>query len=177
MGAAGVAVVLIVRGSGQPHTLRAAFVSALQIRPGQAVEIAGRKVGSVRSAKLVDGRAVVAMDIDDAAWPLHRGTVAKLRYGTPLGYASRYVDLVPGPRTAPELPDGGILTDAETITPVEFDDVPRVFGPRTRQNVARLLRNASAALHETGPDLQRLLDEGAPGAQGVAGYTSDLASD
>ena len=173
------AVGFVVHGGSraEPHTLRAAFASALQIRPGQDVQVAGRKVGAIRSAKLVDGRAVVEMAIDDKAWPLRRGTTAMLRFGSPLGYAMRYVDLRPGPRAAPPLPDGGVLASGETITPVEFDDVSRVFGPRTRRDLSRLLRNAGRAMDGTGRDLGDFVDGGGQGMPGVADYTSDLAED
>ena len=173
-----VAVVLIVRGAdGDGHRLRAAFTSALQVREGQKVQIAGRQIGSIRSAKLVDGRAVVEMEIDDEHWPIRRGTTARLRFGSPLGYALRYVELAPGPASAPALPDGGLLTDSETTTPVEFDALPRMFGPNTRKNLSRLLKNAGKALDGTGEDLGELLDRGGPGLQGVADFTSDLATD
>jgi ABC-type transporter Mla subunit MlaD len=89
----------------------------------------------------------------------------------------RYVELKPGPRSGPPLPEGGLLTQRDTITPVEFDDVPRVFGPRTRRHMARMLKNAGAALDESGPDIDRFLEGGAPGTQGVADLTEDLATD
>jgi len=55
--AAAVTLALIVRDGGSTsHTVRASFASALQIRSGQEVQIAGRQVGKIRSAKLVDGR-------------------------------------------------------------------------------------------------------------------------
>jgi virulence factor Mce-like protein len=172
-----VVVLVMAATGGGDHTLRAAFTSALQIRPGQHVEVAGRTVGSVRSAKLVDGRAVVEMAIDDDHWPFHRGTTASLRFGSPLGYALRYVDLKPGPSSAPALAEDGILSQRETITPVEFAELPRTYGPRTRRDLARMLKNSGAALDGAGPDIGRLLDQGAPGAQGVADATADLAED
>lgn len=175
---AGLVALTILRSGGEDgHTLRAAFTAALQIRPGQHVQVAGRTIGSIRSAKLIDGRAVVELEIDDEHWPLRRGTTASLRYGSPLGYAMRYVELKPGPRSGPPLPEDGLLTQRDTITPVEFDDVPRVFGPRTRRHLSRMLKNAGAVLDESGPDIRRFMEDGAPGTQGVANLTEDLASD
>lgn len=174
---AALAAWLVLRGGEQTHSLRAAFTAALQVVPGQRVQIAGRQVGEVESVKLVDGRAVVHMRIHDEAWPLRRGTTAALRYGSPLGYALRYVDLRPGPRTAPPLPEGGLLTDRNTLTPVEFDDTPRIFDPPTRRNFARLLKNAGRALDGAGPDIREFLDAGGPGAEEVSKFTADLAAD
>lgn len=178
--AASTAVVILASGGGSSHTLRAAFESAVQVVPGQQVRIAGRPVGAVRSVALSGGRAVVVLNIDDADWPLRRGTVARLRLGQPVTYASRYVELIPPPHTRagqPLLPDGGILTTADTVTPVEFDQLYRTFGPRTRRNFQGLLSNASATLRGHGHDLARGVARGAGGMQSFAGLYEDLGAD
>ncbi len=167
---------LVLTGSGAgTHKLRAVFAAALQVVPGEHVEIAGRTVGSISSVQLIDGQAVVGMKIDDSAWPLHAGTVAILRFGSPLGYALRYVQLDPGPSHAPALPDGGLISEQDTQTPVEFDQLAEIFNPQTRANLGNLLDNASAALHGEAPELSGLLASGGRGAEQIAGFESDLA--
>lgn len=172
------AAALLVRAtSGGAHTLRAAFQSAVQVVPGQAVRIAGRQVGSVHKVSLEDGQAVLELRIDDSAWPLHRGTVARLRYGAAAAYALRYVELDPGPARAPELPDGGVLTSASTVTPVEFDQIYRIFGPRTRRNLQGLLGNGSATLSGHARDLTNAVVQGSGGLEGMADVLGDIGRD
>jgi phospholipid/cholesterol/gamma-HCH transport system substrate-binding protein len=173
-----VAFVVIGPGSGTPaHTLRAAFDEALQVVPGQDVRVGGRKVGEVQSVKLEDGNAVVELGVDNAVWPLHSGTVAQLRFGAAAAYALRYVDISPGPARAPELPDGGVLDTAHTVTPVEFDQMYRIFGPRTRKNFQGLLHNAANTLDGYGGHIGQGLQQGGPGLDMFAGFLGDLGAD
>jgi virulence factor Mce-like protein len=157
------------------YPLRAVFAAALQVVPGERVEIGGRQVGSISSASLLDGQAVVGMNIDASSWPLHAGTTAELRFGSPLGYALRYIQLVPGPARAPLLPAGGIIAEDDTQTPVELDQIAEIFDPKTRAALGGLLDNAGATLKGEGSQLADVLGTGGPGAEQVAGLTSDLA--
>lgn len=175
---AAIAVALVVRSSTQhSHTVRVAFESALQVVPGQPVRVAGRQVGSVSKVQLLDGQAVLELKIDDSAWPLHRGTVARLRYGAAAAYALRYVELDPGPASAPAIGDGGVLTRANTVTPVEFDQVYRIFNKPTRQNVQGLLGNADATLSGHSRDLTGAVVNGSSGLEGIADVLGDLGRD
>jgi virulence factor Mce-like protein len=172
------AIAAIVRSGGDDeHTLRASFTSAVQVVPGQQVRIAGRRVGRIASVGLEGGDAVLTLSIDDSAWPLRRGTIARLDFGQPASYASRFVTLAPGPRGQPPLSDGGILTTADTITPVEFDQIYRIFGPRTRRNFQAFISNAADTLDGRGANLARDLRMGAPGIRSLAGFSDDLAAD
>jgi ABC-type transporter Mla subunit MlaD len=168
---------IVLSSTSSTHTLRLVFAQALQVVPGEKVEIAGRQVGSVQSASLSDGAALVVIDVDDSAWPLHAGTFARLRYGSPLGYALRYVELDPGPNRAPTLPDGGILSEANTATPVEFDDVARIWNRQTRAYLGELFDNGDATLHGEGPQLANVLRLGGPATEQIAGFESDIAQD
>jgi virulence factor Mce-like protein len=172
------ATVAVVRSRADGgHTLRAAFTSAVQVVPGQQVRIAGRPVGRIDAVSLEGGEAVLKLQIGDDAWPLRRGTIARLDFGQPASYASRFVTLVPGPPNQPPLPDGGILTTADTITPVEFDQIYRIFGPRTRRNFQGFLSNAADTLDGHGSDIERGLRLGGPGFRSLAGFSEDLAAD
>ena len=160
-----VAVVLAVSsGDAKSRTLRAAFDSAVQVTSGQEVRLAGVKVGEVRSVREADGKAVVELQVDDArAWPLHEGTMARLRWGTTVSYGARYITLLPGPRSAPALPDGGVLSTADTITPVEFDEAYNVFDPSTRRSLRGLIGGGADALRGRSAELRGAL-RNAPGA-------------
>ena len=120
---------------GETHKLHATFDAAVQMASGQEVRVAGRKVGEVGSIETVDGRAVVELNIqEDDVWPLPRGTTAGLRWGSTTSLAYRYVELHPGPKSAPDLPDDGVLKicrhrDAVRARPV-LPDLPRAHARR-----------------------------------------------
>jgi phospholipid/cholesterol/gamma-HCH transport system substrate-binding protein len=171
---AAVAAFAVSRGPG-PHTLRAAFTAAVQVVPGQEVRIAGRKIGHVGGVRELDGDAIVDLRIDAAAWPLRRGTIARLRYGSVSGYAGRFVELDPGPAAAPVLPDGGVLSTAATITPVEFDQVFNTFDAPARRDLRGLLDNGADAVD--GHDLGGALAQGSGGLDDIADVFADLGAE
>ncbi|EHN10676.1 MCE-family protein [Patulibacter medicamentivorans] len=172
------AAALLLRGrEDHGRTLRAAFQEAVQVVPGQEVRVAGRKVGRVGAVREVDGDAVVDLEIDAADWPLHRGTTARLRYGSVSGYAARFVELRPGPSAGPTLPTGGVLGTSATVTPVEFDQIFNGFDAATRRNLRGVLDEAADTVDGRGPSLARALRQGSRGLDGYADLVTDLGSD
>jgi phospholipid/cholesterol/gamma-HCH transport system substrate-binding protein len=172
-----VVLVVVLAGGRGTHPLRAVFTAALQLRPGNEVRIAGRTVGDVQAVSLYDGEALVTMGIDEADWPLHAGTTAQLRFGAAASYASRYVQLQPGPARGPALADNALLPASDTITPVEFDQIFSTFDASTRSHLSGLISNASATLSGQSADIGRDLDQGAPGVRRTADFLSDLGLD
>jgi len=170
-------IALLSRGGGG-HELRAAFDSAVQVVSGQEVRMGGRKVGSIREVDEADGVAVLKLGIDDdEAWPLHRGTTARLRWGSTSGYSLRYVELVPGPTTQPELPDEGLLPRVQTTTPVEIDTVMRVFRGRGRADLGATVDELGATFGPRAKDLSRTLRESPAGLDALADVLDALGSD
>jgi phospholipid/cholesterol/gamma-HCH transport system substrate-binding protein len=179
LGLAVIAVVFGVRAADDDGggTVRAAFRSAVNVVPGQEVRLAGRKVGEVASVEEVDGEAVVELELDEDAWPLRRGTVARLRFDSVSSYAGRFVELEPGPASAPPLADGGILTSSATASAVEFDEIFNVYGRRTRSDLGRLVENAAGVTGGRGDALGRGLDDGSIGLVRLADVVADLGAD
>lgn len=171
-------MILATSGGSHPRILRAAFDGAVNVVPGQEVRIAGVKVGEVGSVSEADGHAVLALQIDNPrVWPLHQGTVARLRYGTTVSYAARYVELFPGPRSTPTLQAGGVLSSADTITPVEFDQIYNIYNPQARANLRGLIANGAADLQGQAGDLSGAL-QNSPGAfNELAGVMRELRAD
>ena len=184
-GLIGVAVLLVgglaialFAGGGGGHTVRAAFDSAVQIVPGQEVRVAGRKVGEVGSVEEVDGQAVLELDVeDDEVWPLRRGTTARLRWGSNTGYALRYVELHPGPPSAPPLPDRGLLTRADTVTPVELDEIYRIFRGRTREDLGELVGELGETFGGRGRPLEQALRNAPEGLDQTTEVLRELGAD
>lgn len=173
-----VAVVALLVLGGSGHTLRAAFDSGVQAVPGQEVRIAGRKVGRIRSVDEVDGEAIVKLDIsDDDAWPLPRGTTARLRFGSTSGYALRYVELHPGPESAPALADDGLLGRAQTTTPVELDQVYRMFRGRARADLGGLVDELGQTFGPQAKPLSSALRDAPEGLEQTTAVLDELSAD
>lgn len=163
-----------VQSRTQDHTIRAAFSSAVSIVPGLDVQIDGVDVGKVQKVKYEDGQALVDLGISDPdAWPLRRGTTAEIRFGTTIGNGTRNVALNPGPESAPPIPEGGIITRADTTTPVEFDEVFNTLSAATRRRLRAALAGSSKATQQREREIGQALRH-APGALEV---TSDVLAD
>ncbi len=67
---------------------------------------------------------------NDKYAPIPRGTRAILRTKTLLG--ETYIELTPGDRNGPELPDGGTLPEANIAESVQLDEIFRTFNAQTR---------------------------------------------
>src|SRR5437016_27304 len=119
--AAVAAALLLHRGS--EYTLHARFVDAGQLVKGGLVQVAGKRVGTIADIRLTDdNQADVVLHIHDSALtPVHRGTIARIRAIGLAGIANRFVDLTPGPSSAPAIADGGVLDAAHTRPIVDLD--------------------------------------------------------
>lgn len=177
IGAAALLVYWAVGTRSQPHHVKASFQTAIGIRPGLDIQMAGIDVGKVSDVTYSDGRAIVSLGIDDDAWPLRRGTTATLRFGTTVGNGTRRVDLLPGPRSAPALAEGGVIPARDTITPVEFDDVFNTFDARTRDRVRSVAGRAARSVDGAARPIAQALRRGPAATEAVAGLMGDLAAD
>lgn len=172
------AVIAIVSGSGESGgTLRATFATAINVIPGQEVRLAGVKIGEVGTVEFEDGQAVVELDVAGDVWPLPRGTTARLRYGSTVSYAARFVELDPGPESAPPLADGAVLTHPDVVTPVEFDEIFNMFDDRTRRNLSRLLNNGGATFGGRADSLARALEDSPGGLDATASVLREVGAD
>jgi phospholipid/cholesterol/gamma-HCH transport system substrate-binding protein len=137
--------VLVISGSGSSRILYASFDSATNLVNGNYVTVGGVNVGSISGISLRGDSARVALSIDnDRVWPLHQGTTAEIRFGGTASYSDRYVELVPGPASAPVLRSGAQLPLADTVTPVEFDQLFNVFTPTARASLGGLVDNGAS---------------------------------
>jgi phospholipid/cholesterol/gamma-HCH transport system substrate-binding protein len=170
-------LVVVATGGAQPRIVRAAFASAVNVVPGQEVRVAGVKVGHVGSVSEAEGHAVLELQIDDSrVWPLHQGTIATLRYGTTVSYAARYVELSPGPAIAPAIINGGVLPSADTVTPVEFDQIFNIYDATARRNLQGLIANGDAALQGQASRLSSALQASPPAFDQLAGLMRELGA-
>ncbi len=159
------------------HKIRASFTGAVSVSPGLDVQIDGVDVGKIGKVRYDDGQALVEIGIDDESWPLKRGTTAALRFGTTLGNGTRRIDLVPGPDSAPDIPENGIISTKDTVTPVEFDKVFDTFTPATRASFRGFFKGGALNLQSRAPQLNRGIRRTAPALEATGDVFQDLAAD
>ena len=119
------------------YVLSAAFQDANGVSPGANVLVAGAQVGQVTGIRIQRDQALITMRIGQRYGPMHRGTLAAIRYSTLL--AEKYVELTPASGTPP-LPSGAVIPSEQTVTPVDFDQFLSSLDARTRQQLQVLVQ-------------------------------------
>jgi phospholipid/cholesterol/gamma-HCH transport system substrate-binding protein len=104
---------------------------------GQTINIAGVKVGDVKSVNLKDGVAVVQVDMERKYTPVYRDAHVLLRPKT--GLKDMYLALDPGHRSAGALPSGGTIPVANTLPDVNPDEILAQLDGDTRAYLQILL--------------------------------------
>ncbi len=114
--------------------------------------ISGVPVGHIVSlVKSTSGRNHVTVEIDHQYAPLRRDARVILRQKTLLG--ETYMEIIPGPRTGPLLPDGGRLADSHVEPIVTFDDILAALDPKTRRDFQLWQQTLAASFEGRGEDL------------------------
>ncbi|WP_205695871.1 MlaD family protein [Conexibacter sp. SYSU D00693] len=173
------AVVLTTVSGGGTYEVSARFRDAGQLVEGGRVQVAGRPVGTIKAITLADdGVADVRLELDDDAAPLHEGTRASIRAVGLGGIANRYVDLAPGPASAPEIDDGGVLDLDRTRGIVDLDAVLSSIDPRTRDRLRSVLRSGGRLFDDgAAQDANRALGYLEPAVAQVQALADELARD
>jgi phospholipid/cholesterol/gamma-HCH transport system substrate-binding protein len=139
-----VAVFLLLRG-GTTYTVHARYVDAGQVVKGGLVQVGGRSIGKVGKITITpNGEANVELNISDAEYtPLHRGTTARIRTIGLSGVANRFIEITPGPDSGEKIPDGGVMTTAETRPIVDLDVLFNGLDDETRAHLQNIIKNGS----------------------------------
>ncbi len=128
---------------GDEYTVTAEFANASQLVQGNEVVIGGVPVGKVKRIDLgADGQALVTFYINPGYAPLRRGTVAQVRWTSLSSVAQRRIELiVPAANSdAPEIEDGGVLSQEETIAEVDIDQIFNTLNERTVRDFKRVIQ-------------------------------------
>ena len=178
LGLALLVIALLIFGGGSSYTLNADFQSASGLVTGDNVLIGPAAVGTINSISLTDnGEARVNMSLRGGVGPLHEGTVARIFEDSLSGIASKYVALEPGPRQAPEIPDGGVIGNTHTYSEVNIDQIFDTFDPRTLAGLSGFIRGEAASLDGRGVEANQALKYLAPGLQTTSQLTAELTRD
>ena len=132
------------------YQVRAPFATAAAVTSGQgqAVTIAGVQVGQVGGVTLHNGQAIVTMNIYKQYAPIYRNATVLLRPRTPL--KDMYLELDPGTRSAGRVPNGGILSAANTQPDVDVSEILSSLDSDTRNYLVLLLSAGAQAFHDPG---------------------------
>jgi len=153
---------------GDKFEVRAVFGSAQNLRPSSPVRIAGIEVGKVtsveplaaaegetrtaqvggtESAGAAPGQqaAVVTMELDDNAMPVHEDATFKLRPRLFLE-GNYFVDMRPGSPNAPEIDDGHTFPVNQTAYSVQLDQVLTTLQGDVRSDLQVFLNQLGNAL-------------------------------
>lgn len=137
-----------VPGLGQEYFyVNAEFENAAGVLPGQgnAVTIAGVKVGEVAGAKLKNGKALLKLRLEADHGHVHPDATLLLRPKT--GLKDMIAELDPG-KKGPELKDGDTLGVGSTAPDVNLDQILAGLDLDTRDALVGLLANAGVALKD-----------------------------
>ncbi|MDX6586388.1 MAG: phospholipid/cholesterol/gamma-HCH transport system substrate-binding protein [Solirubrobacterales bacterium] len=131
-----VAVLLVAFvGGDDDYEITAEFQNASQLVPGNQVMVGGLAAGSVKEIGLGDdGEAEVTFTVSDDYAPLPRGTTATIRQGSLSSVAGRQIQLTLPPEgtdTQGEIEDGGAMTQSETVSAVDLDQIFNTLDVKT----------------------------------------------
>ena len=127
--------------------LRTELQTAQAVTPGQGqtVDISGVKVGDVTKVELVDGVAVVTMQVDNEYSSLiHDDAAVLLRPRT--GLQDMVIELDPGSDDAPAVDEGFTVPLASSAPNVNFDQILASLDGDTRAYLRLLLAGGAEAL-------------------------------
>ncbi len=143
----------------KPYEIEVPFNEATQLAQQSDVRISGVSVGKVQDIVLAPNgeQALAKVDIDDKYGPIPKDTRAILRTKTLLG--ETYIELTPGDRNGPVLPDGGTLPEAQIAESVQLDEIFRTFNASTRAAFQTWQQEAAVAIEGQGASLSYAFGE------------------
>jgi phospholipid/cholesterol/gamma-HCH transport system substrate-binding protein len=157
--------------------LKGEFATAQAITPGQGqtVDIAGVQVGEITKVELVDGRAVVTMEVEPKYSRIYPNATMLLRPKT--GLKDMIVELDPGtPSGGARVKDGYTVPVANTLPDVNLDEILAVLDGDTRTYLQLLLSGAATGLRGQGGDLAQVWRRFEPTARDAAKITELLST-
>jgi phospholipid/cholesterol/gamma-HCH transport system substrate-binding protein len=145
------------------YEINVLFSSVDAVSPGQgeAVNVAGVRVGQIAGASLQHGQGVLRLGIDPGKLPrLYSNARAMLVPNTPL--KDMQVDIMPGGPPAPELRHGGTIPLAQTSVPTDSDEFLAALDSDTRAWLQSLAAEVDRGTQGRAADLAALLRQLGP---------------
>lgn len=132
------------------YTLKAEIQTAQAITPGQgqAVTIAGAKIGEIARVDLQNGVATLTMKLTPKYARIYHDATLLLRPKT--GLQDMTIEINPGTPTAGRLPSGSTLPLSQTAPNINFDEFLAGLDAETRAYLQELLAGAGEGFKENG---------------------------
>src|ERR1700704_96931 len=158
------------------YTLKADIQTAQAVTPGQgqAVTIAGAKIGEVGSVDLRNGVATITMRVTPKYARIYHNATLILRPKTQLQDIT--VEVNPGTPSAGRLPSGSTLPLSQTAPNVNFDEFLSSLDAETRSYLQELLAGAGEGLKNNGKALSATLKRFDPTAREIQKISAELES-
>jgi phospholipid/cholesterol/gamma-HCH transport system substrate-binding protein len=157
-------------------TLKGEFQTAQAVTPGQgqAVTIAGAKIGEVASVELHQGVAIVTMKVVPKYALIYRDATMLLRPKTQLQDIT--IEVSPGSPSSGRLRSGETIPLAQTAPNVNFDEFLAGFDTETRAYLQLLLAGAGEGFKDNGKAFSATLKRFDPLARDAQLIAKDLES-
>jgi virulence factor Mce-like protein len=149
------------------YRVNAEFNQAIALGAQSDVRISGVSVGKVISVGFdkQTGLSKATLQIQSRFAPLPANTRAILRVKTLVG--ETYIQLTPGNRTGPHIPDDGTLPQTSVSPTVQLDQILSTFDPKTRRAFQVWQQQQGIALTGRGEDLNAAIAQLYPFATNV----------
>src|SRR5262249_30693195 len=130
------------------YVLKGEFSSAQAVTPGQgqAVNVAGVKVGTISGVDLKNGRAVVTMNIDKKYAPIYSNATMLLRPKTGLRDMTIQLDRGSKDTGGKALDSGSTIPIQQTLPNVNIDQFLATLDVQTRQYLQALIGNGAQGI-------------------------------
>jgi virulence factor Mce-like protein len=133
------------------RTVSVEFKDASGLLHSNDLRMAGIKVGQVTAINAKKNYAVATVEIENRFMPVYKNAHAIVRPKNLLG--ETYVEIDRGDRAAGEINAGDTIPLANTITPVQVDEVLNALDPNTRQKLGIVINALGEASAARGKDL------------------------
>ena len=155
------------------YTLKADFQTAQALTPGQgqAVTIAGAKIGEISTVDLNGGVATVTMRIIPKYARIYRNTTMLMRPKT--GLQDMTLEVNPGTPSAGKLHSGETVPISQTAPNIDFDEFLAGLDGETRAYLQELVAGAGEGLNHNGKNLAAAFKRFAPAAH----YGQEIAKE
>lgn len=137
-------------------TIHAQVASGDTLAPGADVEVAGVKIGSVKSIEKGSPGALLTMTVDTASAPVFKDASASVR---PHGvFGPKFLEITPGTSGAGAVADGYTIPIDRTTVSVDFDQVLNELNTDTRKSLQTAFYELGVASTGRGQDFGQTLD-------------------
>ncbi|MFN2462556.1 MAG: MlaD family protein [Candidatus Dormibacteria bacterium] len=133
------------------RTVSVEFKDASGLLHSNDLRLAGIQVGQVTAINAKKNYAVATVEIENRFMPVYKDAHAIVRPKNLLG--ETYVEIERGTPSAGEIQGGDTIPLANTITPVQVDEVLNALDPNTRQKLGIVINALGEASAARGKDL------------------------